>query len=559
MAFPSNCEGRLINVTASNGCTLTRADIVAMTPNEFEAQGFKEVGMDRVYANAREARMAGYQENTLTTLLNSRITNIKGALAKSKISTSESVILPYISRRQKRHINSAYWSVTAGAPNGQAGKNGVHPGAWDITVTNSGSPYGSTLQELHKYFLPGKYMFVEYISGSAGSSVPYRVPYKILAAATTGTTTKVTVEPNKSPEGWDALSDKTPYQIGGAGGGAAATGAIAYLGANSVSDYESWGGQDVAENPNSLIHFWPQTSRIAHEYTDEYLRALNAALTSQYFKQFRQLPLAEQRRIQQAKYDRDMLNSTFFGDRINEYQTVENYTRLPVVVDPANPNCVLEYKCNALGFQTQLEDCTRVINHQGNALSLNTVFEKLYLLKRAREADGTSVDTIDLMTDRFTAGLIHGAMIAFNKAKYGYTIERHFAPNQQLKFENEVMLNYNSYQLPPDYGGFQVAVFHHPFFDDKLSAMASAVKGSTIASDPGRVLWALDWSDIELGIAGTNSVVRRTNEADSLYNYVMKINAKHVTLNSQTWCPIIEDPNRHMIFRNFSSAAPTLS
>src|SRR5258708_5000013 len=52
--FPSNCEGRIINVSASTGCTLTRADIQGLTPNAFEAFGFTEIGMDKVYANLRE-------------------------------------------------------------------------------------------------------------------------------------------------------------------------------------------------------------------------------------------------------------------------------------------------------------------------------------------------------------------------------------------------------------------------------------------------------------------------------------------------------------------------
>ena len=103
-AFPSNCVGRIINASPSTGCTLTRADIQGLTPNMFESFGFQEIGMDKVYANLREARLAGYRENTLQTLLMSRITNIKGQLMKSKISPSESVILPYISRRQKRNI-----------------------------------------------------------------------------------------------------------------------------------------------------------------------------------------------------------------------------------------------------------------------------------------------------------------------------------------------------------------------------------------------------------------------------------------------------------------------
>lgn len=551
MAFPSNCEGRIINVSASNGCTLTRASISGMTPNDFEAQGFKEIGMDRVYAQLREARVAGYRENTLQTLLMSRISNVKGQLTKTKIPPSQSVILPYISRRQKRNINSNYWKIPSGAPAATAGQGDTPASARDLVIQNNPSTFGSSLQDLHRYFLPGKYMFVEY-ADAAG--VAYRLQYKVLAAATVSDVTKVTVAPNYTAAGWGALTaaEKLPYQIGGVNGGNAQAGTIAYLGVNSVSDFESWRGQDVAENTNSLIHYFLQTSRLVHEYTDEYLQALNAALTSNYFRLFRQLPLAEQRRIQQAKYDRDMLNSAFFGQRIDENQTVETYTKLPQVVDPANPDCVLEYKSNALGFMTQLSDCNRCLDHQGNPLNLDTLLQTLYLVKRAREADGTEVDTIDCLTDRFTAGMINDIMIRYYEKKYGVTTTRFYNPGQALKFENQVMLNYNVYQLPPEFGGISLAVFWHQYFDDKLAASSSA--------NHARYLWFLDWTDIELGIAGTNSAVRRTNEADQLYNYVIKINVKHVTLDSMTWCPIIEDPNRHYVVRNFDgNECPSLT
>jgi hypothetical protein len=549
-AFPGNCSGRIINVSASTGCTLTRADIRGMTPQDFEDQGFKEIGMDKVYAQAQEARAAGYVESTLQVLLMSKITNIKGQLTKTNIKGSDSVILPYISRRQKRTINSNYWKITAGTPTPGAGAGGVHPGSFDLTVVNNPSTLASTLQDLEQYFLPGKALFVEYASAA---NVAYSLQYKIISAATNGGVTKVTVEPNYSVTGWGNLTaaQKLPFQIGGAAGGNAQAGTIAYLGVNSVSDFESWGHQDNAENTNSLLNYFLQTSRIVHEYTDEYLRALNSALTSNYFKIFRQLPLAEQKRIQQAKYDRDMVNSAFFGQRINENQTVEGYRNLPQVKDPSNPDCTLEYKSNALGFRTQLSDCGRVLDHQGNKLNLDTLLQTLYYVKRAREATGEQVQVIDAMTDRFTAGRIQDIFISYYKQKYGVVTERQYRPNQKLTFQDQVELTYNIYQLPPELGGFDFAVFTHQFFDDKLAAAADANRA--------RYLWIIDWSDIELGIAGTNSAQRRTNEADQLYNYVIKANIKHITLNSMTWCPIIEDPNRHYLVENFSTECPSLT
>jgi hypothetical protein len=43
-----NCNPRLIQVDQSCGCTLTRANILAMTDEIFESQGLLEVGMDKL-------------------------------------------------------------------------------------------------------------------------------------------------------------------------------------------------------------------------------------------------------------------------------------------------------------------------------------------------------------------------------------------------------------------------------------------------------------------------------------------------------------------------------
>lgn len=552
--FPSNCEGRIINVSASNGCTLTRADIRGMTPQDFEDQGFKEIGMDKVYANLREARVAGYRENSWQALLMSRISNIKGQLAKSNIGGSESVILPYIQRRQRRNINVNWWKITAGAPTPGAGTGDTPASAQDLTVTNNPSAFASTLQNIEQYFLPGTTLFVEY---TGSNNVAYSNAYKILSAKTTAGVTKVTCKPNYTDTGWLALSAaaKAVYQIGGLGGGNAEAGTIGFLGANSVSDFQSWGGQDNAENTNSLLAFWPQTSRIVHEYTDEYLRALNASLTSNYFKLFRQLPLAQQKARQQQLYDAKMLNSAWFGQRRSEKQTVEGYRNLETVVDPANPSCALEYIADAIGFEQQLIDCNRQLDHQGNPLNLDSLFNAGYLVKRARQADGSigmdEEPVIDIITDPVTAGMIRDMMIGFYTRKYGTQVTRFYNPDQKLEFDKQVMFKYSTYQIPDELGGYVLAVFGSEVLRDRLSAAGGANRQ--------RFIFMLDWTDIELGMAGTNSAVRRTNEADQLYNYVIRINAKHITLNSQTWCPIIEDPNRHYLVKNFSAACPTLT
>lgn len=548
MAFPNNCNPRLINVSASTGCTLTRANIVAMTPNTFEGQGFTEVYMDRVITQAREARLVGVVENTLEMLLMSRITNVKDALIKQPVGGNESVIAPFIYRRQRRNINSNYWLLTAGAATPGAGQGGLPPGAWDITVSNTASPFATALVQLEQYFLPGKRVLIEYINTT--TKVAYSVQMDIITAvnADTGGVSyaKITLAPNYTVVGWGALTaaQQAVFQP---------TAGVAIVLANTVSDYESWCYQDNAENSMKLLTYWLQTTRETHEYSDEYLAALTASLTSGYFKDFRELPLAKQKQIQHAKYTRDWMNSVFYGQQISELQDVNAYTGLPTVVDPLNPSCVLEYKANALGFKTQLQNCTRYLDNQGAALSLDLLFQTGYLMKRNREADGSSVDTIDFMTDRFTAGLILQLMTSFYKAKYGVNIERFYKPNEKLTFEGQTYLQYNVYELPSDVGGYNLAVFTHPYFDDKLASFGAA------QANRGRTMWGIDWTDVAIGIAATNSANRQTNIADNLYNCVIKPNVHHYQLNSTTWTAIIEDPQRHYILDNFGPGCPTVT
>ncbi len=82
MAFPTNCNPRIISVDASTGCTLTRASIRGMTPQDFENQQFREVGMDKIITRSKEAKIAGVPENTLETLLMSSLKGIKGKLGQ---------------------------------------------------------------------------------------------------------------------------------------------------------------------------------------------------------------------------------------------------------------------------------------------------------------------------------------------------------------------------------------------------------------------------------------------------------------------------------------------
>lgn len=547
MAFPSNCLPRVITVDDSCGCTLTRANIVGMTPQAFENLGNTEIEMQRVIGRSAEARVSGVMENFLQDLFLSRLKNVKDRLMQGKVDNA-SVILPYIYRRQKRNINANNWNITAGVVDPNAGVGNIPASAWDITVQISASPWATSLPNLEKYFLPGKYITV--LNKDAATGVGHTLQFKVIAAVNADAggvyKAKVTVQPNVTDAGWAGWSgsQKAVYQP--------INGMVINM-SNSVSDYQSWCYNQPAQNPWKLLTSWLQTTRETFCYNDEWLRALNAELTSTYFKQFKHLPLAEMKRIEHVATMKEWYNSIFYGQQINEHQTVETYTSLPQVVDPLNTDCVLEYQANALGFRQQLSDCSRVTDLQGGRLSLDTILSMGYDVKRAREATGGSVDTIDVMTDRFTSGRILQVMSKLYSDKYGITSTRYYEPNVPLKFENQIMLQYNTYQIPDDMGGFNLAVFTHPYFDDHLLAMDAANKTR------GRGLWMLDWSDLSIGIAATAAATRQTNVADNLYNCVIRPNVNHYQLESTLWTAELDDLARHNLIENFSDACPLLT
>lgn len=550
-AFPSNCSGRLIDVSPSTGCTLSKATIRPWTTDDLEDMALKEIGYDMEYGRLQEARLAGYKENSLASLVTSRIANVKNLVQRRPVKGNKSIVFPWIQIVQKRNINIQYWRVTVGAPNSNAGVGDVHPGAWDLTVANQSGTFGTALPNIANYFLPGRVLFVDYLN--SGTNVARTIQYEILAAAAigSGSTCRVTVKPNYSPEGWAALSapEKLVFQIGGVGGGNAEASTGCYLGANSVSDYESYREQDTAINNSNVLHFPTQTSRIKWDYTDEWMKIMANAQMGTFFKKFWQLDVAEQRRQHQALFDKSLLNSVFFGQRESENQDPLDETKwrnLPTAVDPANSNCILEYKTRAEGIQTMLQNCSRYFDKASGTINLSDLFSNHYLLCRAREADtNAEVTSTDWLTDYETAGLFEQTMQAFYTDYYGTTSTIQIQPGSIINPEMDSVMSFKQYPIPVKFGGGYINVFHHNFFADRLRAFG----GSNIQ----RFFIAVDWSDFQWGVIATNQRVTQTNEQDEIYRYVISVNKLHCMHQSVTWAAILQDPNRHSMFRNFAS------
>lgn len=539
--YTDNCTPRLISVDNSCGCTLTRANIQAMTPDVFEAQGFTEVRMDRVIGQTKEARMTGVPERALTDLFLSRTVPIK----TQAMTMDRSIIAPFVMVPQRSVVNSNWFNVVAGEATAGAGTGLLPASAWTLTIENEASQFASNLANLEKYFLPGTHIAVMYKDQTTqvGQTVQFEV---ISAANVSATQATIVVRPPYTAAGWAALSagQKAVYQP---------THGVLIPLANSVSNYESWCYNDPSENTLKLLVYWLQTIRETFCYNDEYLKALTAPLTSEFFKKFRTLELAKQRKRQAMLAERRYYNTIFYGQKINEKQTPNTYTELPQVVDPANPSCLLEYKANTEGWHTQLMNCGRVIDNQNAPLDIDVLKSMLYAVKRNRELDSGTITTIDVMTDRFLADAILTFMVQYYQMKYGMQYTRFFKAGEAIKFEGQILWNYNVYDFPDE--GLQMAVIVDSFFDDRLAVFNEANGG--IDASMGRELWAIDWSDVAIGLAGTASATRQTNTADNLYNCVITPNVNHYQLSSKTLAAMVQVPNRHFIIGNISSTCPT--
>ena len=137
------------------------------------------------------------------------------------------------------------------------------------------------------------------------------------------------------------------------------------------------------------------------------------------------------------------------------------------------------------------------------------------------------------------------------------------------------MFNYNIYDLPDI--GCQLAVFHDPMFDDLINVGAKFNLEATGGYDKqkleddstdvfvdnddftrfkstSRSLWLVDWSDVKIGIAGTNSVTRSQPhpEVDRLYSCRMESVKRTFNLRSTKWTTMVDRPHRHLIIENFS-------
>lgn len=539
------CNPVLIDMDESCGCTITKATLKALSPEDLNSDDWKETGIASVYAQTKEGRLCGVQEKSLVDLFISRLKpKARGNLGEAG---GQSLIAPYFLEPSPAVINANYFEIESGAANQGGATN-----TWTITVKNSASAWATNLPKLERYFLPGQYLAIHF---KDANNVGRTITPKIISAtnADAGGVNKATVviAANLTVAGFNALGGaaQAVYQP---------THGVVQLMANSVLDRESWCYNKPSNANWKWRDYWWQTIRNTHCINDEYLKALSAPLTSDYFKKFRILPLAKQRMQHKALEEKMLINTLFWGDVISEKQTVATYDDLEGVSDVGDvegSSCVYEYKSNTIGVIPQLTACSRVVDFSAGALDMDEILADLKVLARYRgEATGQNIVRIEVMTDQGTLAALRYKMIAYLKAKYGIdNINMFYKPGEKMTYSltGRVMFNYDLFLFLDD--GLELAVMTDYAFDDHLRAFPTADKSA------GRYFMILDWSDIDVYLAKSRSVTRQTNVADALYNCVIDPNVTRYQLESKTISVCVHDPNRHLIYKNFTANCPILT
>jgi hypothetical protein len=579
-----------------------------LTPREFEDLSNKETDLARVIASAAEAKMLGVEERGLTALLTSSVQNIKPLINKVNVA-EQSIILPYIQRRQRSVINANYFAISEGGT-GTANYAGSHPswpasglaagtggspsssaqsGDWVVTVNLGGSDWASPISDIERYFLPGSYVVINHWS-SAGAAV--EVQFMVMGAIPNTSVTGVSqADVTLRPTGKDIpgiagtfASDWAALSAGMKAKYEPATGVLQTV-ANNINDYEAWCRNQPTDLSVRLLVNWLQTTRESREVNEEYkdtLAAIMSGKVNPYLRSMVYQPLAEQNKLASKLSQDQWTRGVWFNQALNNQQTPETYMKLPGVHDPEDTNCTLEYKAQALGIKSLLREANRVTQAgtAGDALDLDKLMSDLYYLKRNREQDGTTVSVIDCMTDRMTSVKIFEAFNKYYKDRYGWEVHRNAQIGQTIEHNGIILFNYNVYDLPDI--GCQLAVFHDPMFDDLLNVGAKfnltadggydaqtledgttqvfAGDNATADSDfnrfkaTSRTLWLIDWSDVKIGVAGTNSVTRSQPhpEVDRLYSCRMDSVKRTFNLRSTKWTTMVDRPHRHLIIENFN-------
>ena len=579
----SRCSTAISNNYDSCG-TITRSNIAYATPDGLlsifkSSDDYRD--MQSLMTTNMELKACGTKTYGLYDWLMSSARPVGALVNQKKIQGTDSILEPFILASQKSIINDDFWAIVQSYQTTFYGNNNATNGNATYPLSDAQLVGATRILRLHNrysldpnasWFVPGGTI---HTFGRSSSGAATRSQFEIIAAAVDGAANPVFTDVAvKAVSNGDSTSDGT-IEAG-----------VAVIGANNVSDYESWCNNRPALNPNRVVPFWTQTSRYTlcvDEFYKEWFAKLSA--NNPYFSKFGDVTIAERNRQLGAMWQKEWMNSFFWGKRISTDQSLANWTSLDPQyahhssslggVTTSATSHVVSRKANAIGVYEQLQACGRVRDLKGQRLNLAELFNELYTLYRTRSNSGRPSDSIDVYTDSKTAASIQTAMVKYYGAA---TVTAN--SNSAITFDyqvkdgaiNKLGFRVRSYELLYPQGVTLNVITDH-FFDDFVSAMKAEAlttsstynnDGSTrVIGDSGRFLMFLDLGGgVYPGIVDSNRKVHSIGaledlaKVDSGYGCVMRSPTKEVTLNSVTWTAVVECPDDNLIVENFDDAEP---
>jgi len=418
--------------------TMTRADVGLAESGDLDAiftatDSTNEMGafdryrdMESLLVTQMELKACGGRQYGMYDWLMSSAKSMGKGITKRNVSGGVSEIEPFILAAQKDVIKDDYWlvdkimnhafdyetSASTSSLNASLGTiANISPvsGQFVIRLKPSGNN-----PAVAGYFKSG--LTINLFSKAADAGAGYRIQFKVdeAVAHTLASVDYVDVVVDYQ-SGWGAGADTgatfafgdatVASKIGAPGTGG--TGVVT-IGANNINDFESWCENRPALNTLKHVPFWYQTSRHSLCVSEFYKEWLERMLrTNAFFNKFGDVTLAERNAQLGLQFQKEWVNSFFWGQPISDKQKLATYKELGVInsVDSSVfaagsdiESAAIGYRANALGIYRQLADCGRVVDKAGVALDLSDFLEgNIFDLVRSRKDQGKVADSIDLL------------------------------------------------------------------------------------------------------------------------------------------------------------------
>lgn len=557
-----------VNNTYSTCGTVTRANIATLTPTELMAlfaPGGKYAEMDALLKHQFEMKACGVVRSSLYDWIMSSNKTGQGKLVNiHRVARGPSLVTPFILGRQKSVWNHDYWSVTANiAKADYEGQAAPAKPLGTIGATSRALRLTSTFGPLHAdYFVPGQYIYV--ISKGATGSAWNLSHFKVVKSATNSPAsfvdlevifTQGTADTSASPQIKTIPSD--PATNAAATTPWAATG-IVLQGINNVDDAEAWCYNRLNVNLEKLVPFWFQTRRKQRCVDSEYKKFFEQMMANNaWYAAFQDLPLTERNRQDERQDQVEFMNAFFFGERISDNQTIDNWKNLDQIfsatggsVDPGIGAQLMGYRANMIGVLPQLQACQQFEDKGGQDLSVQYISETvIYNIMRSRQSAGRPFNEIDAYTDSKSADQFMTAFINYSNDKNAGLLQICICEGS-----NSLGMPYRKFKLYHP-SGVTLNIITDPYFDDMVLAQPAA-------SYIGKFFMILDMGSggsIYPAVLASNRKSYSIGDVDQLakidgtFSCVMSLPTRERTLTSETTTAIVECPKHSYVIANFAN------